>query len=214
MLRKFALFLIISLFLVQIPGLEVNAQTDTSRKHQEGVIESRMLDPRAEILTAYLAKYNSPLQYHAQDFVDAADTFGVDYKLVPAIAGVESTFGHRIPGGNNAWGWGIYGDNRIYFNSWREAIFTITRGLKEGYIDKGLTDPYSMNRKYASSPTWGTKVAYFMGDIERFAAQVQTEQTQIVPENTDPQAKILDHILLSYQIRQTPSEIIPLTVSN
>ncbi len=187
MFKKIALFLMISLLLVQLPVSVVDAQNLPEPTHQSGVIESKSLDPRAEILTGYLAKYNSPLQYHSQDFIDAADTFGVDWKLVPAIAGVESTFGHRTPGGFNGWGWGVYGDNRIAFNSWREAIFTITKGLKEGYIDQGLTEPYSMNRKYASSPTWGTKVSYFMGDIDEYEQNLkeESEETSIQPDRLE-----------------------------
>ncbi len=138
-------------------------------------IEAKKLDPRAKILSDYLAKYNSPLQYHAQDFIDAADEYNMDWKLVPAIAGVESTFGRFVPGGTyeyssyNAWGWGVYGTQAIYFKSWRDGIFTVSKGLKENYLNKGLTDPYSMNRVYAASPAWGWKVDYFLRDLEAFA---------------------------------------------
>lgn len=138
-------------------------------------VKSKKLDERAELLADYLAKHNSPLQYHAQDFVDAADTYGVDWKLVPSIAGVESTFGKFIPGGHgpyisyNAWGWGVYGDQALGFNSWRDGIFTVTGGLKQNYINKGLTDPYSMNKIYAASPHWGKNVTFFLNDLDRFS---------------------------------------------
>lgn len=132
-------------------------------------IQSEKLDKRAMILSDYLALHNSPLQYHAQDFIDAADTYKMDWKLVPAISGVESTFGKFIPGGYNAWGWAIYNsDSRFGFKSWRDGIFTVTQGLKKNYIDKGLTNPYAMNTIYAASPHWGWKVAYFMEDINKF----------------------------------------------
>lgn len=149
-------------------------------------VESRQLDPQAKILTDYFAYYNSPLQYHAQDFIDAAKVYSIDWKLVPAISGVESTFGKHIPGGFNAWGWGVYGNQALGFKSWREGIFTVTKGLRENYINKGLLEPYTMNRVYATSPHWGWKVAYFMNDLENFAAKydlanlkVDTEQTLI-----------------------------------
>lgn len=132
-------------------------------------IEARKLDGQAKILADYLAKFDSPLRYHAQDFVDASREYGLDWKLVPAIAGVESTFGQFIPGGYNAWGWGVYGTQAIYFNSWREGIYAVSRGLRENYLNKGLIDPYSINRIYAASPYWGGKVAYFMRDLEIFA---------------------------------------------
>lgn len=149
---------------------QAQPQTQVVTSSREVKIEAKKLDPRALILRDYLAKYDSPLQYQAQDFIDAADTYDIDYKLVPAIAGVESTFGKAIPGGYNAWGWGVYGDQAIYFDSWRNGIFTVSQGLKQNYIDKGLTDPYTINRVYAASPAWGAHVTYFLNDLNKFEA--------------------------------------------
>lgn len=143
-------------------------------------VEGKKLDAKAKILADYLAKFDSPLTNQAQDFIDAANTYNLDWKLIPAIAGVESTFGKQIPGGYNAWGWGVYGDQAIYFSSWREAIFTIAKGLRENYVDKGYAEPYAMNRIYAASPYWGGKVTYFMNDLEKFAnSYVALDSTQI-----------------------------------
>lgn len=139
-------------------------------------IASRKLDKEAEILQHYLAKFDSPMQNHAQDFIDAAKLYALDWKMLPAIAGVESTFGKQIPGGYNAYGWGVYGNQAIYFTSWTEGIYTVARGLRENYFDKGLTDPYTINRIYATSPAWGGKVAYFMQDLEKFASQYLTQK--------------------------------------
>lgn len=136
---------------------------------QEMEITSKSLDPRAQILHNYLAQYNSPLADHASDFVEAADTYNVDWKLVPAISGVESTFGKQIPGGYNGWGWGVYGDQAIYFKSWRDGIFTVTEGISQNYTSKGVTDPYAINRTYAASPAWGAHVSYFLADINKYA---------------------------------------------
>lgn len=147
-------------------------------------VEAKKMDNRAKILAQYLANFNSPLQYHAQDFIDAANTYKLDWKLVPAIAGVESTFGKQIPGGFNAWGWGVYGNQAIYFNSWKEGIFTIAKGLREGYLDKGLDNPYSINRIYATSPFWGSRVTYFMQDLEKFANNFE--------DNSSPKAVSLE----------------------
>lgn len=147
--------------------------TPETNLNDQQVINTRKLDKEAEILSKYLAKHNSPLQYNAQDFVDAAKEYDLDWRLLPAIAGVESTFGKFTPGGYNGWGWGVYGTQAIYFKSWKEGIYTVSKGLRENYIDRGYTEPYSMNRAYAASPYWGGKVIYFMNDIERFAKRVQ-----------------------------------------
>jgi hypothetical protein len=167
------LFILITLgFGPGLPTIPYNTQDPIPEVNK---VEAKQLDSRAATLAAYFRKYNSPLEYQAQDFIDAADEYKMDWKLVPAIAGVESTFGKHIPGGYNAWGWGVYGDQSLGFTSWRDGIFTVTGGLKRGYIDKGLTDPYSMNRIYAASPTWGAKVTHFLVDIDKFASNYTVE---------------------------------------
>lgn len=149
-------------------------------------VSYKQLDERAKILSDYLASYRSPLQYHAQDFIDAANEYSLDWKLVVSIAGVESTFGKQIPGGFNGWGWGVYGSQAIYFSSWKEGIFTVSKGLQEDYISRGLTDPYSMNRRYAASPAWGRKVAYFMNDLEKFANKFESETIDLSGVESTP----------------------------
>lgn len=144
-------------------------------------LEAKRLDPRAKILADYFYKYNSPLEYQAQDFVDAADKYNLNWKLVPAISGVESTFG-KASYGYNAWGWGIYGNQALGFNSWKDGIYTVSGGLRENYIDKGLTDPYSINKAYAASSTWGSRVTYFMNDLDNFSSQYQPRAVTINPQ--------------------------------
>ena len=166
---KNILFSILIFLLLPLTSYPVAQSTDQlSAKVEEPIIDAKQLDKRAQILKEYLQRYDSALQYHAQDFVDAADANGIDWKLVPAISGVESTFGQVIPGGYNAWGWGVYGDQALGFNSWTEGIFTVSQGLKQNYINKGLTEPLAMNRIYAASPTWGSKVNYFLKDLDQF----------------------------------------------
>lgn len=127
-------------------------------------------DSRVRILREYLEKYNSPLVPFAGTFVETADKYNLDWKLVAAISGVESTFGHQIPYESfNGWGWGIYGDNMIRFSSWNEGIETISEGLRNKYINKwGAKNVYEIGRYYASSPTWAQRVEYFMNKIEEF----------------------------------------------
>lgn len=170
------------LILVLLLLLNFSTKTALAEKEEAVVpeqISAKQLDKKAEILALYLAKYNSPLQYHAQDFIDAAKLYDLDWKLLPSIAGVESTFGKFIPGGFNGWGWGVYGTQAIYFNSWTEAIFTVSKGLRENYLNKGLTDPYLINKAYAASDAWGGKVTYFMADLETFASQFKEKEVNL-----------------------------------
>lgn len=183
--RKLFLLSILIFFLLFSTNFAV-AEKRVEKDIQPEQIEARQLDREAEILAAYLEKHDSPLQYHAQDFIDAAREYDLDWRLLPAIAGVESTFGKFTPGGSrNAWGWGVYGNQAIHFASWRDGIFTVSEGLREKYVNKGLTNPYLMNRVYATSPYWGGKVTYFMQDLERFA-----KEKQPVADIRDSQLKI------------------------
>ncbi|KKR81177.1 MAG: hypothetical protein UU73_C0003G0255 [Candidatus Daviesbacteria bacterium GW2011_GWA1_41_61] len=175
--KKIVTLLLLSIFLVNGPlGATDTIGPNTGSQKEE--IVSSTIDKRAQILQAYLTKYNSPLQYQAQNFVDAADKYNLDWKLVAAISGVESTFGKHVPGGSgtpyssyNGWGWGVYGTQAIYFKSWKEGIYTVSEGLRTNYLNKGLTNPYAINRVYAASPTWGAKVSHFLADMEKFEKQ-------------------------------------------
>lgn len=181
----FSVFLLALTVFLKTNNFEVSAKTVVITAPSEEV-SAKKLDKEAQILAAYLSKYNSPLQYHAQDFVDAAKEYDLDWKLVPAIAGVESTFGKQIPGGFNGWGWGVYGTQAIYFSSWREGIFTVSKGLKEDYISRGLLDPYAMNKRYAASKTWGSKVSFFMNDLEKFAREFEVENATLSESTSVP----------------------------
>ncbi|OGH18682.1 MAG: hypothetical protein A3C22_00715 [Candidatus Levybacteria bacterium RIFCSPHIGHO2_02_FULL_37_10] len=131
---------------------------------------AKISDSRIKSLGEFLQKYNSPLSPFASDFVEIADKYELDWKLVAAISGVESTFGQQIPYNSfNGWGWGIYGDNIIRFSSWNEGIETVSEGLRTQYIDKwGTEDVYEIGRFYAASPTWAQRVVYFMNLIEKY----------------------------------------------
>lgn len=170
------------------PQADLNLPQKTTVESITQVAQNKavVVDKRPQILESYLAKFDSPAKVVAKDFIEAADTFGVDWKLLPSIAGTESTFCKFVPGGQdykfssfNCWGWGVYGDQAIYFKSWREGIFKVTQGLKENYINKGLTDPYKMNRAYATSPAWGWKVDYFMKDLDSFTKSYSDQEAKI-----------------------------------
>lgn len=151
-------------------------------------ITPKKLDREAEILAAYLESYDSPMKNHSQDFIDAAREYNLDWRLLPAIAGVESTFGKHIPGGYNAYGWAIYTpDSRFGFKSWRDGMFVVAKGLREDYLNKGLTDPYSINKIYAASPNWGGNVTFFMSEMGDFAKKYETQNTPLAKFGALPQ---------------------------
>jgi hypothetical protein len=131
-------------------------------------------DYRVQRLTEFFEKYDSPLANFAEDFVFLADKYDIDWRLVPAISGVESTFGKRIPYNSyNAYGW-ANGD--YSFNSWEESIEIVSKTLREKYMDKGAVTINQIARRYAPpSSTWAGKVRFFLRKIEPFPVGFELE---------------------------------------
>src|SRR3990167_1538262 len=87
-----------------------------------------VVDDRADRLEEYLNSHNSPLAPYADVFVAKADKYELDWRLVAAISGVESTFGKRLPTNSyNAYGWN--GGN-FYFKDWEDGIDTVSKTLR------------------------------------------------------------------------------------
>ncbi|MEK7534689.1 MAG: hypothetical protein AAB600_05180 [Patescibacteria group bacterium] len=148
-------------------------QVSASANLQPSVSYGKLVDSRVKVLKNFLEKYNAPFVPFAGEFIKSADVYNLDWKLVAAISGVESTFGKFIPYDSfNAWGWGVYGNNVIYFSSWTEGIETVSKGLRENYLDKwGAKNIHQIGKIYAASPTWASKVEYFMEKITEFENQ-------------------------------------------
>src|SRR5262245_45774377 len=97
-------------------------------------------------------------------FVGAGRKYGVDPRLVVAISGIESSFGKHILGAHNAWGWG---PGRP-FGSWEEGISAVTKGLRDGYLSRGLKTPEQIVTRYApgsvgnNESRWAQVVNQFM----------------------------------------------------
>lgn len=171
-LKITSIFLLLFVFL--LATTEVYAQqkqAGTSAAFVNIEITDIKYDDRTKILRKYLEQYNSPLAKHADTFIKEADKYNIDWRLITAISGVESTFAHFLPFNSyNAWGWGIYGDNIYYFKSYDDGIQTISKGIRQDYMNKwGAKDVYQIGRIYAASPTWASRVDYFMEKIDEFA---------------------------------------------
>ena len=134
-----------------------------------GVLKTEpiQLDNRVEKLTAFLEKYDSLLTSYAPDFIEMADKYQIDWKLLPAITGVESTFGKQIPSGSyNAYGWN---NGNYRFQSWEDSLEIVSKALREKYYNRGLDNPYKIGPVYAPpSSTWAGKVSRFMNEIEGY----------------------------------------------
>ena len=122
-------------------------------------------DVRSIAIENIFKKYNSPLLGLGATYVKYADKYGVDWKLLPSISGLESSFGQFLmPGSYNGYGWG---GGYIYFESWEDGIDIINKTLRGNYMDKwGATDVWSIGPIYAESKTWSVRVNGFMNEIE------------------------------------------------
>lgn len=129
-------------------------------------------DERVAKLRSYLTSHNSPLVDSAEVFVSEADRNNLDWKLVAAIAGTESTFGKHIPSGShNAWGWGIPtgAQSGIGFKDWDHGIATVSEGLAKNYFGRGAKTIYDVGWIYAANGnSWGNHVTFFMNKIDSF----------------------------------------------
>ena len=127
-------------------------------------------DSRPVIVDNFLAKHSSPMSGLGTVLVTTADKYGLDYRLLPAIAFQESTLGKKIPrNSHNAWGWAIYTGEQsgANFRDWTQAIETVAKGLKYDYIDRGLTTPNTIMDRYADSPdgSWAFGVNFAMDEM-------------------------------------------------
>jgi hypothetical protein len=143
--------------------------TEQEKSTSEILTEFKTEDIRVANLKYFFRKYDSVLYEKAEFIVKMADQYKLDYRLIPAIAMQESGLcKHIYEGSHNCWGWGIYGDKVTRFDSYEEAVETISRGLKKNYIDKGLTTPEDIMRKYTppSTGSWAFGVNFFLKIIE------------------------------------------------
>jgi len=127
-------------------------------------------DARIEIVKQYLESYNSPLTPFANEVIQVSDKYGLDYRLLPAIAQQESNLCKVIPPESyNCWGWGIHSAGSLAFNSYSEGLDTVAKGLKTKYIDKGFVTVSEIMSKYnpiSPDGAWGKGVESFMQDME------------------------------------------------
>lgn len=155
--------------LIEVPRFGV--QVFAALPEQQSAVMSSITsaDARIEIIKQYLAKYNSPLEVYAPLIVSVADQYQLDSRIIVAIAQQESNLCKKIPGGTfNCWGWGIHSRGTLGFPDYPTAIQTVSKGLREEYIDKGYTTVEQIMQKYTplSNGSWASGVSQFMAEME------------------------------------------------
>ncbi len=149
---KKALIWFASLILIFISG----ANPVKANEHAERVVKMRVV----------LTKYNSPMIGLEDTMIRTAEKYGLDWTLLAAIAGTESSFAKRMPYQcNNPYGWGIYGSNKLCFASLKDSIEGVASGLAKKY---NISSIESIARTYntVSTDGWIKHTKYFMNKIK------------------------------------------------
>jgi hypothetical protein len=118
-------------------------------------------DPRGARLEAFFKAYDCPAPLHVSEYLQAADSHALDYRLLPAISLVESTCG-AYARMNNRWGWD---SAQSGFPTVSAGIDYITGQLAEGPYYKGKTVKEKLFT-YNPYPQYVRQVERLMQQIE------------------------------------------------
>jgi hypothetical protein len=165
--------LVFSIFVT--PVMAIDKESDSGAMLLKSNISN---DSRVDKLKSYLKAHNSPAVDAAEVFISEADKYNLDWKLVAAISGLESTFCQQIPTGSyNCWGWGIPtgAQSGIGFSSYKDGISRVSEGLRNNYINRGFITIEQIGSIYAASPTWALRVRYFLKDIDAWQGNLTNQ---------------------------------------
>jgi hypothetical protein len=128
-------------------------------------------DARIPIVSNFLERHSSPLEPYdewGKKLVDIADKYGIDFRLLPAIAMQESNICKKIPEGTyNCLGFGIHERGTLGFDNYEAGFDRAARELQRNYISQGRTTPEQIMRKYTpSSETWDDSVNQWIAEMK------------------------------------------------
>jgi hypothetical protein len=120
-----------------------------------------MQDQRHAKLETFFQSFGCPAPHHVKEYLGAADTYAIDYRLLPAISVLESTCG-LYQRENNRWGWA---SARKGFASFRAGLEYIAHQLAEGryYKNKTLEEKVRM---YNPRPQYARQLDHLMLKID------------------------------------------------
>jgi hypothetical protein len=94
----------------------------------------KKFDLREAILRRFFQEKHCPVASYAGVFVTEADTYGLDWRLLPSLSIVESGGGKHTPHNNNVFGWA---NGKMAFDSISEAIHHVATTLSLGKAYRG-----------------------------------------------------------------------------
>jgi len=133
-------------------------------------------DARSFLLKIFIERYqpNSPFLPLTDYLITTADTYQMDFRLLPAIAMCESNLGAKIPSKDsfNAWGIAVYTGqpNGKKFNDWEHAIDWTGKFIREKFYNRSITDLEEIGAIWAppsvtKNDSWARCVEGFMDKI-------------------------------------------------
>ncbi len=107
-------------------------------------------DPRLQTLRNFFSKAACPAATYSEAFLEAADAYALDWRLLPSLSYVEST-GGKSARNNNLFGWD---SGRTHFPNPIAGIHAVAYRLAHSVLYKnkkldGLLATYNPNAEYA-----------------------------------------------------------------
>ena len=113
---------------------------------------------------------NSTLAGKGIIYAKYAVEYGVDPYLVTAISLHETACkwncSSAVKDKNNVGGMALKNGSLMSFDTLEAGIKAFIYNIKTNYFDKGLNTAELMNKKYAASSSWASKVNMYMNDIK------------------------------------------------
>jgi hypothetical protein len=118
-------------------------------------------DPRIAKLEAFFDGYRCPAPRHVADYLRVADTYKIDYRLLPALSVRETTCG-QYQTMNNRWGWA----------SGRNGFASIPAGIE--YVGRQLAEARQFKGKSLDQKLWtyNPRAAY-PGEIKKLMRKIE-----------------------------------------
>lgn len=147
------------------------------------VLNAQNADARIGRLEEYLRAYQSPVAHLAPVFIAIADQNGLDWRLLPSLAIVESSGGKHMRG-NNLFGWS---SGKKRFPNAEQAILTVGDALATAKCYREKTFIAAMRTYNPANRAYPEKVRQIMMMIDRApVAQMLVQPKQmavsIIPE--------------------------------
>ena len=151
---------------------KLNSESSSLFAFNQGIDkEAQILKIKADAIDAYFKEHNMPLEGTGMKMAQEAKKNGIDWRLLPGIAYIETSGGKNVcknpKAPNNPFGWGSC---KLGFESFDEAIETVALNLggKNPNTDEhyaGKTTIQILKKYNSIIPTYSKKVIKVMDEI-------------------------------------------------